>query len=184
MMEEEILEKIYPIYEKAIKRFPEIKEEIKIRYYPLEKNIGLIVFYKSDLTGRITATPTLFIGPFFLALWNDKEREIQIAHEIGHYIHKRKHLNPVRLERQMKWRAQLKIYNREPDYFEEHRIRRLKKWNRMYELLADRHVVEAGYSIKAVLELNTKAYKLPLTKTSKEELSIRIKNLEKLLEKE
>lgn len=182
-MEEEILEKIYPVYEKAIKRFPEIKEEIKIRYYPLAKNIGLIVLYNKPKP-RITVTPTLLIGPFFMALWNDEEREIQIAHEIGHYIHKRKHLNPKRLERQEKWRAQLKIYNKEPDYFEKHKIRRLKKWNMVYELLADSHAIRAGYSIKSILKLNKKAYELPLTETCKEELATRIKNLEKLLEKE
>ncbi|MDP2908872.1 MAG: hypothetical protein Q8N77_03625 [Nanoarchaeota archaeon] len=144
---------IKEVYRKVVKKFPEIDEkDVSITF---DFFAGYVAFTSIDakkfiLNGEVVVKPTLYVGPNFFLL-SDREMEMAIAHELGHYKRERGYSNNV-LRRKTNFIKTMHNYSSMhlEDYLcackkEGHKIERLKKWNMLNELYADNEAVRAGY---------------------------------------
>lgn len=141
------------IYRKVVKKFPEIDEkEVSIAFDFLAGYVAFtsIDTYKFISHGEIAVKPTLYAGPSFFLL-SDREKEMAIAHELGHYK-REKGCSTAVLRRKTNFLKNMHDYSSMylEDYLcackkEGHKIERLKKWNALNEVYADNEAVRAGY---------------------------------------
>ena len=193
------------VYLKVVRNFPNIKpEEIEVMHLPATvRIISIVPINPIDyMIGQLCSPPkearirpTLVTGNSFLKLKRE-EQEAAIAHEIGHYCHTAKNLNPKRIRRHMKSNLHVNEYIREnpvkiilSNLTKEGRARnrRLKKISLLNELYADSKAAEAGYGeqlYKLLKDMNTNVTEYSIPVRGRIELKERIKNLEKILQKE
>lgn len=192
-MEEAILKDLERAYSRVVEKFPCIrKEELKLKY---SNNMEYVIFLMVDeekflKEQKLVISPSITVGSKFLS-FTEEEKESAIAHELGHYS-RYKRSSPKKIEKSMFYTSLLNVYAGNPamwaveemDKEIHHKMGRVKKWHYMQEVYADNKAVEAGYGkvLINVLTRHLDKYGMMLVPVHRDELTIRIKNLESKLE--
>lgn len=192
---EKILDKAKDRYRSVLKRFPEIKEDEISIGYASHIPYACLGFYKDMAKEDTVAKFVVLVGPFFFVLFDDEEKEAVIAHELGHYVYKKKHgLSEV--ERLSDEFEQLESYYKRKNseekvvitYSDEEkrRIEELQDRHNNYEVYADNEAVKRGYGkqkLSALKKIAERHYE-HLSQMSKEAVKVRIERLKSELGKE
>ena len=178
-------------YLRTLENFPEIgKEGIKIRYLGLTDYAYMLMVdpYKFLYENEVVVDPMIIIGDKFLES-DEQEKEAMLAHELGHYCRYKKY-SIHKIRQTVKRNTLVKEYD---DAFTEivtiidpkigHMVKRLRKWNMLQELYADKRAAGARYgkSLIKLLEKHYSQYYEILQPRMREEVETRIRNLKKLL---
>lgn len=194
-MEDIILKDLERAYSKVVEKFPSIKkEELKLKY---SDNLEYVIFLMVDeekflKEQKLVIDPSITVGSKFLS-FTEEEKESAITHELGHYS-RYKRSSPKKIEKSMFYTSLLNVYASNPamwtveemDKEIRHKMGRVKKWHYMQEVYADNKAVEAGYGkvLINVLTRHLDKYGMMLVPVHRDELTIRIKNLEEKLSME
>jgi hypothetical protein len=180
-------------YLRTLENFPEIKKgDIKIKYlkstdYALMLMVDPLKFVYEN---KVVVDPMIIICDKFLES-DEQEKEAMLAHELGHYSRYKKRGQSINKIRQNVNRNMLvKSYNNPSiqafitlDPKMAYKVKRLQKWNMLQELYADKRATEAGYGkvLINVLTRHLKEYNMFFAPVQRDEMTIRIKNLEEKL---
>ena len=160
-------------YRNVVKKCPNMKRAaLNLEYLPMLATTP-IALDASRLSFSPWIKPSLIISPWFLKL-KEEEKEVTIAHELGHYD-LIKNYGPVKLRNYHRW---LRRSNDDELYA---RDKWLQKWSLIHELYADNFAFKAGYGRQSLKFLRKLKKEHPLSERGEIEVSLRIENLEKKL---
>lgn len=181
------------IYLKVLENFPEIKKEdlklVRLPFYnPAYACLLMVNPIKFMYNNEVVVDPMIILGDKFLES-DEQEKEAMLAHELGHYSrYKRYSIHKIR--QTVKRNTLVKEYD---NAFTEivtiidpkigHMVKRLRKWNMLQELYADKRAAGTRYGkgMVKLLEKHYSQYYEMLQSTQREEIETRIRNLKKLL---
>lgn len=188
-MEDVILEEFERVYSRVVEKFPEIKkEELKLKHMDDFEYVSfLMIDDKKYLEeNKIVIDPSMIVGAKFLE-FSEEEKEASIAHELGHYTRYKKS-SPKKVGKSILYAYIMSVYANSPEMWQleemdsniRHKMKRVKKWHFMQEVYADNRAIEAGYGkvLINVLTRHLKKYSMAFAPVQRDEMIIRINNLE------
>lgn len=185
---EKIFNRLNKVYFKVVKNFPDIKkQEIRLEYQASVPYAELNIINRVEyfVWNKLVKDTSITIGDMFFKV-NKEQRKAIIAHELGHYKrHKKYGINKI--GKHIKMLQEVDAYKgTETGETLDHRTARMVKCLIMHELYADQETVKAGYGkpLLSFLKMAGKKHKERLPRLQKEELKLRIKNLEEKLKQE
>ncbi|MBM3199553.1 hypothetical protein FJZ53_01360 [Candidatus Woesearchaeota archaeon] len=175
-------------YTKIFKSFPDIKDDDIALTYASYVPYAKLRTYEAD--GKIIKT-VIVLGLFFYELFDDEEREAVVAHELGHYIHRKNRSISEAKELSDKFYELESYYKRRDSeekvvitYTDEekHRIKELQDIHNAYEFYADDKAIKSGYGeqILSSLEKIAEKHYNRLSRMSKESVKARIERLKQM----